>query len=52
MPDVEGINMLEEHNHPSNHRSGEEGMNMVGIHDGVGGYGYVRGAPDEGAIGG
>jgi hypothetical protein len=32
MPDVEGINMLEEHDHPSNHRSGEEGMNMVGIH--------------------
>jgi hypothetical protein len=28
----EGMNILEEHDHTSNHRLGEEGMNMVGIH--------------------
>jgi hypothetical protein len=26
------MNMLEEHDHPSNHRLGVEGMNMVDIH--------------------
>jgi hypothetical protein len=29
---MEGMNMLEEHDHPLNHRPGEEGMNMVNIH--------------------
>ncbi len=28
MLEVEDINMLEEHDHPSNHRLWEEGMNM------------------------
>jgi hypothetical protein len=27
------MNMKEEHDHPSNHRLGEEGMNMVEEHD-------------------
>jgi hypothetical protein len=31
MLEVEGMNMLEEHDHLSNHRLGEEGMNMTGI---------------------
>jgi hypothetical protein len=26
------MNTVEEHDHPMNHRLGEEGMNMVGIH--------------------
>jgi hypothetical protein len=30
MPEVEGMNMVEEQDHPMNHRLGEEGMNMVG----------------------
>jgi hypothetical protein len=30
MPEVEGMNMFEEQDHPMNHRLGEEGMNMVG----------------------
>jgi hypothetical protein len=29
---LEGINMLEKHDHPSIHRLGEESMNMTGIH--------------------
>jgi hypothetical protein len=29
---MEGMNMLEEHDHPLNHRPGKEGMNMVNIH--------------------
>jgi hypothetical protein len=32
MSEVEGMNMLEEHNHLSNHQLGEESMNMSGIH--------------------
>jgi hypothetical protein len=32
MPEVEDMNMLEEHDHPSNHRPRDEGMDMVGIH--------------------
>jgi hypothetical protein len=32
MPEVEGMNMMEEHDHPLNHRLGEEGMNMTDIH--------------------
>jgi hypothetical protein len=28
--EVEGMNMVEEQDHPTNHRLGEEGMNMVG----------------------
>jgi hypothetical protein len=27
--DMDGTNMVEEHDHPMNHRLGEEGMNMV-----------------------
>jgi hypothetical protein len=30
MSEVEGMNMVEQQNHPMNHRLGEEGMNMVG----------------------
>jgi hypothetical protein len=30
--EVEGANMVEEHDHPMNHRLGEEGMNMVEEH--------------------
>jgi hypothetical protein len=30
MLEVEGMDMVEEQNHPTNHRLGEEGMNMVG----------------------
>jgi hypothetical protein len=30
MPEVEGMDMVEEQDHPTNHRLGEEGMNMVG----------------------
>jgi hypothetical protein len=30
MPEVEGMDMVEEQNHLMNHRLGEEGMNMVG----------------------
>jgi hypothetical protein len=30
MSEVEGIDMVEEQDHPMNHRMGEEGMNMVG----------------------
>jgi hypothetical protein len=32
MPEVNGMNMVEEHDHPTNHRLGEEGMNMVEEH--------------------
>jgi hypothetical protein len=32
IPEVEGMNMVEEQDHPMNHRLGEEDMNMVGIH--------------------
>jgi hypothetical protein len=28
--EVEGMDMVEEQDHPTNHRLGEEGMNMVG----------------------
>jgi hypothetical protein len=31
MPEVEGMNMVDEHDHPMNHQLGEEGMNMMGI---------------------
>jgi hypothetical protein len=30
MPEVEGMDMVEEQDHPMNHRLGEEGINMVG----------------------
>jgi hypothetical protein len=30
--EVEGMNMVEEQNHPMNHQLGEEDMNMVGSH--------------------
>jgi hypothetical protein len=30
MPEVEGIDMVEEQDHQMNHRLGEEGMTMVG----------------------
>jgi hypothetical protein len=30
MPEVEGMDMVEEQDHSTNHRLGEEGMNMVG----------------------
>jgi hypothetical protein len=30
IPEVEGIDMVEEQDHPTNHRLGENGMNMVG----------------------
>jgi hypothetical protein len=29
---MEGMNILEEHDHLSNHQPGEEGMDMVDIH--------------------
>jgi hypothetical protein len=32
MPEVEDMNILVEHDHPSNHRLGEEDMNTKGIH--------------------
>jgi hypothetical protein len=32
MLEVEGMNMLEEHDYLSNHRLGEESMNMTGIY--------------------
>jgi hypothetical protein len=32
MSEVEGIDMIEEQNHPTNHWWGEEDMNMVGSH--------------------
>jgi hypothetical protein len=32
IPEVEGMNMVEKHNHPTNHRLGEEDMNMVKEH--------------------
>jgi hypothetical protein len=32
MPEVEGMNMLEEHDHLSNHRLEEESMNMMSIY--------------------
>jgi hypothetical protein len=32
MPEMEGINMVEKHDHPSNHRLGEDGTNMAGIY--------------------
>jgi hypothetical protein len=32
MMDVEGTNMVEEHDHPTKHRLGEEDMNMVKEH--------------------
>jgi hypothetical protein len=32
MPKVNGMNMMEVHDHLSNHRLGEEDMNMEGIH--------------------
>jgi hypothetical protein len=31
MPEVEGMNMVEEHDHPSNYRLGEEGIPMVKV---------------------
>jgi hypothetical protein len=33
IPDVEGMNMVEEQDHPMNHWVGEKGMNMVDEHD-------------------
>jgi hypothetical protein len=30
MPEVEGMDMVEEQDHSTNHRLGDEGMNMVG----------------------
>jgi hypothetical protein len=33
MPEVEGTDMIEEQDHPTNHRLGEEGMNMVEVSD-------------------
>jgi hypothetical protein len=32
MPQVEDIDMVEDEDHPTNHRLGENGMNMVGRH--------------------
>jgi hypothetical protein len=32
MTEVEGMNMVKEHDHPSNHWLGEEGMNMTSTH--------------------
>jgi hypothetical protein len=32
IPDVEGMNMLEEHERPLNQRPEEEGMDIIGIH--------------------
>jgi hypothetical protein len=32
IPEVESMNILKKHDHPSNHQLGEEGMNTVGIH--------------------
>jgi hypothetical protein len=32
MKKVEGMNMVKEHDHPMNHRLGEEGMNMAEKH--------------------
>jgi hypothetical protein len=32
MTEVESMNMVEEQDHPMNHRLGEEDMNIVGIH--------------------
>jgi hypothetical protein len=32
MMEVEGTNMVEEHDHPTKHRLGEEDMNMVKEH--------------------
>jgi hypothetical protein len=33
IPEVEGMNMVEEQDHPANHCLEEEGMNMVGSHN-------------------
>jgi hypothetical protein len=33
MPEVEGMNMVEEQDYPMNHWLGEEGTNMVKEHD-------------------
>jgi hypothetical protein len=32
MLEVKSMNMMEKHNHPTNHQLGEEGMNMVDEH--------------------
>jgi hypothetical protein len=32
IPKVEGMNMLEEHEHPSNHQTEEDGTDMGSIH--------------------
>jgi hypothetical protein len=32
IPEVEGIDMIEEYDHSMNHRLRKEGMNMVGSH--------------------
>jgi hypothetical protein len=32
MPEVESMDMADEHDHPTNHQLCEEGMNMVGNH--------------------
>jgi hypothetical protein len=32
MPEVEDMNMVEEQDHPMNHRQGEEDIHMVGSH--------------------
>jgi hypothetical protein len=42
MSEMEDMNMMEEHDHPMNHRLGEEGMNMA-EGGGYGGYPYGRG---------
>jgi hypothetical protein len=52
MPEVEDINMLEEHECLLNQRLEVEGMNMAGIHIRGGGYEYGGGATVEVAAGG
>jgi hypothetical protein len=32
MPEMKGMDMVEEQDHPTNHRLGEECMNMMGSH--------------------
>jgi hypothetical protein len=45
MSEVDGINMVEEQDHPTNHQLGEEDMNMVSSH-------MVEVADSSGARGG
>jgi hypothetical protein len=49
MSEIEGMNMVEEQDHPTNHRLEVEYMDMMGIHMVEVGYGYGGGVlpPDE-----